>query len=303
MKIGDIYRLCKEKYFIIEKMEVLINDLPYNTLCLPDDISFSKELIEIECLKDAYEKFIQLYSDLILTHVDISSEKYDNFKEAKLRLLAMMECIINMYEGLGIPSQERTGLDVKFPLNGNFSDFRKNIDELDFVLTKCPFFQNDNETLQFSNVDIGSLWLTFTVVGALIGGSILLNNIAAFVDKCIIIRSHYLTTEKQKAELEKAQIEQKEKEEMIKSLERFYKIAIDNAIFELEEITKYKLKDGEERARTEQAFDKLGKLLDQGMQLYASLDSPEENKVLFKPLEMHYLGISENLKLLEDKEE
>lgn len=37
------------------------------------------------------------------------------------------------------------------------------------------------------------------------------------------------------------------------------------------------------------------------MQIYATIDSPEETKVLFEPLQMHYLDVSSKLKLLEDK--
>jgi hypothetical protein len=56
-------------------------------------------------------------------------------------------------------------------------------------------------------------WLTFFVVGTvgLAGGSMLLNNIAAFIDKCIILRSHFLTTQKQKYELEAEKTDKEKK--------------------------------------------------------------------------------------------
>ena len=165
------------------------------------------------------------------------------------------------------------------------------------------FFQDEHELLEFENVDIGSFWLTFSVVGGVVTGSLLLNNIAAFIDKCIIIRSHYLTIEKQKAELEKARIEGKQKEELINSLDTVYKITVKNAINELEDFTKYHIADGDERERVEQTLEKLGKLIDKGLQIYSTIESPEEIKTLFKPLEMRYLAVGEKLKLLEDKED
>ena len=47
----------------------------------------------------------------------------------------------------------------------------------------------------------------------------LLNNIAAFVDKCIVIRSHYLTLHKQKHELEQDQRAADEKATISKYLD------------------------------------------------------------------------------------
>lgn len=304
MKLGDIYSICKEKYSIIEAIHLPIFSVPDDINSLNADLFFCEELRKIECIKSAYESFVAYPADVIALETGLDTDEHAKFECAKSCLLAVMDCIIKMYEGTGRQSKKEIGLDIRFPVSGNFSDFRKDIDELDFILTKCPFFQNENESLRFGNIDIGSFWLTFVVVsGAIVSASVLLNNIAAFVDKCMVVRSHYYTTEKQKAELEKAQINQNEKEEIQKSIERLYKITVDNAISELEEITNCILKDGDERGRVEQSLEKMGKLIDKGMQIYATIDSPEETKALFEPLEMHYLEVDKQLKLLEDKKE
>lgn len=304
MKLGDIYSICKEKYGVIEAIKLPIHDVPDNIDLLNVDLFFCEELRKIECIKSAYESFVDYPANVIALETGLDSDEHEEFEYAKSCLLAVMDCIIKMYEETGRQSKKEIGLDIRFPVSGNFSDFRKDIDELDFILTKCPFFQDEKESLRFDNVDIGSFWLTFAVVsGSIVGGSILLNNIAAFVDKCIVIRSHYLTVQQQKANMEKAQVDQKEKEEIIKALNRYYKIAVNKAISELEEITNCKLQDGDERGRVEQAIEKMGKLIDKGMQIYATIDSPEETKALFEPLEMHYLEVDKQLKLLEDKKE
>lgn len=304
MKIGDIYNICKSKYNLIDEIKISDDGFTDNIELISKNLLLCEDIKNIDFMKSTYEDFIQLPAKIILSQNIINYTEYEDYKYAKLQLLSMMNCIIQLYERAGLPPQKEIGLDIKFPINGTFSEFRKNVDELDFVLTKCPFFQHQNENLRFDNVDIGSFWLTFAVIGGtLAGGSILLNNIAAFVDKCIVIRSHYLTTEKQKMELEKAQIDQKQKEELLQYLDKIYKITIDNAINELEQITSCHINDGDERGRAEQSLEKMGKLLDKGMQLHASIDSPQEIKALFKPLEMYYLDINKKINLLEQKEE
>lgn len=306
MKLGDIYSICKRNYDVIKSIDgSMMNLIDYDDELTKKVKISGDEIKKIECLKGAYlnlEKCLEKVEDQIFVEVDKTS--LVELQDAKEKMLSMLDAIIGIYEQTGLKKKETIGIDIKFPVSGNFSDFRKDIDELDFIFTKCPFFQNEKENLRFDNVDIGSFWLTFAVIGAAItGGSILLNNIAAFIDKCIVIRSHYLTIQQQKADIEKTQAEQKEKEEIIKVLNRYYKITVDNAIKELEEITNCKLQDGDERGRVEQSLEKMAKLIDKGMQIYTTIDSTEETKALFAPLEMHYLEVDKQLKLLEDKKE
>lgn len=65
----------------------------------------------------------------------------------------------------------------------------------------------------FGNVDMGSSWLTFfvEVVAVVAGGSILINKIVEFIDKCTVLRSHYLASRKQKLDFEKQEREDSEK--------------------------------------------------------------------------------------------
>lgn len=207
-----------------------------------------------------------------------------------------------MYESTGFDCEEKIGLNVKFPLSKNFSEFRRNIDELDFIVTKCPFFQNDNETLYLDSIDIGSFWITFAVVGATVAGSVLLNNIAAFIDKCLVIRSHHLTIQEQKMAMERSKLEQKEKEDALKSLNQVYQLFVENAIRELEETTKHQIQDGDERGRVEQSIEKFNKLIDKGLQIYATIETPNETKALFEPLEVKYVSLAKKLELLEEKQ-
>lgn len=61
------------------------------------------------------------------------------------------------------------------------------------------------------------------------------------------------------------------------------------------------LNDGEERGKVEKSLEKLMELLDKGVEIYASLDSPKDVQVLFPEIG-DTKKLPENiLKFLEDK--
>lgn len=125
-------------------------------------------------------------------------------------------------------------------------------------------------------------------------------NTAAFIDQCMVIRSHYLTIQEQRRAIENDEIEQQQREAILGYIDLLYKRQVDEAIREMEEISGHEIVDGDERGRAEQSFEKLGKLLDKGLQIYSSIDSPQETKALFEPLEMKYLSIANEMKSLTD---
>lgn len=157
--------------------------------------------------------------------------------------------------------------------------------------------------LQFDSVDVGSFWITFLAVGAGVGmTSVILNNIAAFIDKCYVIKSHKVTLEQQQAQLNNMKLEEKLKTTYFEGLELLYKQSVSDAIKELEEETGIRLSDGEQAGMTEQAFDKTIALLDKGMQICATLEATKEVQALFKPLEMKYIGTGKEQKAITEKE-
>lgn len=301
MDIKDVYKICKDNYEKIQAMEleevseseIYLHD-PYqgiDTIKLLESTNFLGEVL------DSFEKaFAKVYGGSIRNEINTKKE----FIDTKKCLLYVMKSIIKTYEEANTHQEIMPGLDIKLPINDNFTDFKKNIDDLEFVLTKCPFFQSSTEYLRFKSVHNGSVLLTFVVqaVGA-VSTSVLLNNIAAFIDKCIIIRSHHFTNQQQKRAVELSKVEQKEKEEILKYLDKTYKILVDSAIKELEDSLNYKIKDGDELGRTEQAVERLNKLLDKGVQIYSTLGTSEETKALFEPIETKYLSINNKVDTIE----
>lgn len=234
----------------------------------------------------------------------VAPSDWKKINDARNSLRESMLATIDLYESLGLATEAKIGIDIKLPQCSDFSEFRKNIEELEFILYKCPFFKNKDESLKFEALDVGSMWLVFVVVG--VGGlvtSVIANNIAAFIDKCMVIRSHKITIDQQIVQLQQIEMDVKMKQITIEGLEQLYRAQVQSVIKDLEEEVGINLADGEERGIAEQALTKATVLLDKGMQLYTSIDSPDEVKALFEPIEMKYLSISENLKMIEEKKD
>lgn len=313
MNLRSIYMICKNNYDVLDMFageETSINARRCVRISGWNKVRNALiELREAASLNHEANTFINAIPDLY-RHQDefiVSVEEWGEIKKAKNALLRTMDDTMDLCEKMGMDTNDRTGIDIKLPKYHDFSEFVKYVNDIEFVLTKCPFLKTHDETLTFDNVDLGSTWLTFCIIAgsAVAGGSVLLNNIVAFVDKCIVIRSHYLTLQKQKHELEQDQRAADEKATISKYLDEMYEKQVDMVITDLEEITKCKVKneDGDEMGRINLCFEKMGELIDKGLQIRSSVDAPKEAQALFKPLEMKYLQISNSLKLLENKDE
>lgn len=311
MKLRNIYVLCRNNIHAIESL--MAENVSVNGRSASNVKGWEKcrkaieELISVPALKEECEEILDNVPAIFITKdtFTLSNEEWRNLDDNRYNLRRTMIDIMDLYQKMGVETEEKIGLDIKLPKYSDFGEFVKYINDIDFIFSKCPFLRSDDERLEFENVDVGSTWLTFFVIGATITGeSILLNNIAAFIDKCIIIRSHYLSCEKQKHDLEVEKQNEDEKAIILKYIDNLYKKEVACAIKDLEEITNYKVenRDGDEIGRIEQCMGKLGGLIDEGLQICSTIDSPKEVKALFEPIEMKYLAVSEKLKLLEEKE-
>lgn len=305
MDIEKVYILFKNCYKEVEQTTslVLISSDSYRINNLKSATNVVYRLESAEYLGQSLESFQKILEEIGGREINIANDKVTEYRAKRDQLLIAMEYVIKTYESTKSHDEEKIGLNIKLPINENFTDFRKNIDDLEFVLTKCPFFHCNEETLQFKSVHNGSILLTFIVAGiSVVTGSLLLNNIAAFIDKCIIIKSHKLTQLKQEQEIERSNTDRKEKEEIYKYMKKIYKIQIENALKELEQDLGYEIKDGDEMGRAEQAIERFNKLIDKGIQIYSTIGSPEETKALFEPLEMKFLSLRDQLKYIEKKD-
>lgn len=311
MKLRSIYLLCRENCNAIEGLgagSISINGR--NGMRVKgwlDALDAVEKLKTVPAFEKQVNRLLESIPSFYRTRdsFDVANDEWQKIIAAKVDLQKNMLNTIAVYESVGEDVQEMQGIDIKLPAFNDFSEFTNYINDLDFVLSKCPFLESKDEKLKFDNVDVGSTWLTFFVVTAVAvtTGSVLLNNLAAFVDKCIILRSHYLSVEKQKNDLELEKVTAEEKKTILKYLDMVYKKEIETEIEALEKITDYKVTDPEEKDRIKLSIDKMGILLERGLQIHASIDSPAEVKALFAPLEMKYLGMKDNQGLIEAQPE
>lgn len=307
MRLKNIYVLCSENKQKIDLIKgTSATNSGYTLVSGWDNfLDALKQIETVDFLKEDISNLIhsvpEIYRHQKQFHV--TNSEFNNINQCKNKLLASMVNVVKLYESMGLLPEEQTGIDIKLPKCDSFSDFKKCIDELEFILYKCPFFRIKGEDLKFHSLDIGSMWLNFIVIGMAIGASSkLLCNLVMFLDKCIILRSHKITIDQQAMQLQTMKIEQKEKEELLKGINKIYQAQADTIISELENGTNIQLQDGEEKSVVLQTFEKMNHLIDKGLQIYSTIDSPREIQTLFQPIEQKYISIYDEIKLLEKRD-
>ena len=232
---------------------------------------------------------------------EISQETSKQFELQNESLVCQMEAVINLYESMGLAG-EKQGIDIKIPDCTELKEYIWYLKELDFVFTQCPYLLNGEEQIQFSSVDVGSNWLSFIVVASagVTGACYILNNLAALLDKAIVLKSHLISLKEQEEVLRAKEIKNGLGEEEIGLFTALKKHYLGEAVTALEEEIE-PLEDGEQRGRAEKSLEKLSTLLDKGVEIYASLDSPKDIQLLFPELGEAERLPENILRLLEDK--
>lgn len=209
-----------------------------------------------------------------------------------------LNVIVNFLEMLGF-NEQQLGFDVKMPPTEDFDEFVNNISMLQKILNQCPYLNIDGEVIKIQSVDIGSIWFEFAVIAT--GASILLHNLAKLVDKCVKIRSHYLTTKHQEEVYRKLNIENDFLEKLVAINEKIYNKFVDDAIEELKTDIPNVPLTNEDKNRVQFTLKNLITLMDKGMEIYASIDAPDEVKELF-PTTDKVQSLVDPIKLLPDSD-
>lgn len=194
------------------------------------------------------------------------------------------------------PNDVEDQLNIKLPSNISLLDFKKIIDDLDYIFNKCQIVSelNNKEPVDIRKVDSGSIWLilgissTATVV---IGGLIKISvgickhvlDIQQGIQKIRVLKSGASVIEKMEEE-----IDELIKERSRAETETFIKnnIAIENDNEKNEKINSLMI-----------AMEKLIKLHFKGVEIYASLEAKKDVASLFPDQEEILKLANEILKL------
>lgn len=194
-----------------------------------------------------------------------------------------------------------SGIDVKIPKCDSLKEYMGYLKEIDFIFSQCPYLLHEKEQVKFNNVDVGSQWLTFVVIGVS-GAFYILNNLARLVQKAVAIKSNILVYKQQEEALKEMQLKNEVLDETIEAFVKDFKQGILNqSVSELEsEIGE--LQNGEERDKVKKTLEDMAVLIDKGVEIYSSIETPKEIKVLF-PFQEDTVVLPDNiLKLIEDKQ-
>lgn len=190
-------------------------------------------------------------------------------------------------EALGV-ERESSGFDIKLPPGMTLAELADCTKDLNNVFSQCPLFQSDDEKIQFRGVDVGSAWLTFSVIGASVALTYyILNNLAAFVDKLLAIREHCALCRKQEELARTSRLKNNLLENVIDANKAIVKQLMQTAAEELAD--KAELSDPEAVERIRGSMELLKKWLDRGMEVYAAIDVSPEVKAAFPPVEQQSL--------------
>lgn len=297
IKGGITMRLQELYYIILEK----VNKFPFptfieyadKTVCLNNAYSIYKYLLslnELPGFQDLAPSFLKIVEkdefsakdDILI--IDMETGAYAAVKQYLNGVRLSLISIKATLESVGISKREY-GFDIKLPLNITLQDLCALVKSLDYVFSQCPLFRKDDGQITYSGVDVGSTWLTFTVVGA--GAAYILNKLAEFLDKCIIIRSHWLTCKQQEESLRSLKLSNDILDDLKNKNQAILEKAKELVVGEL--AASNNIVDPEDNERLKYAMNIFIEQINKGMEIYACVGAPEEIKAAFPPIETQAL--------------
>lgn len=304
MRLYNVFYACKLCLPKIREVSVIDSSKDPNVILVKNWGACKKSLDalkRIECFdKDIMELYTLLDWQLDEEAVRLPNSKRRSFEKAFMKISVSVEILVNLCDMLEM-GEAGSGIDVKIPKCDSLKEYMGYLKDIDFMFTQCPYLLHDNEEIKFNNVDVGSQWLAFAVTG-ITGSFYILNNLAKLVQKAISIKSNILVYRQQEEQLREMQLKNEVLDETVETFKRFKQTLLDDSVAELEgDIGK--LRDGEERDKVKKTLEDMVVLMDKGVEIYSSIETPKEVKVLF-PLEKDTVILPDNItKLIEEKEE
>lgn len=308
LKLYNAYYICNNLIGIFKNLKISKNTGQNNVYYVENWDEYTnalKTLRTVPIFKDISDKLYELIPVFIReqSRPSIDTQTRNNLIDANNNLICKVETIIELYESMNILEKEK-GIDVKIPNCQDLKEYIKYLNDIDFVFSQCPYLLHKDETIKFSSVDVGSNWLTF-IIEVSAGASTLfyvLNNLAKIVNKAMILKSHYNSIKEQEENLkiacQKRELAEDEKE-IFNTLKKYYIKEISDSL----ENEIAPLEDGEQRGKLEKSLEKLSNLLDKGVEIYASLDTPKNVQLLFPAIDKQEKIPDSVLNYLEDKKD
>lgn len=259
------------------------------------------ELHKISCLRTYVDNTFGILNDIEKDQEmpSVSPDRGRRFMNELRNLRHSVKTVIRLYESMDI-GKSQIGIDVKIPKCESLKEYMDYLKEIDFIFTQCPYLLSNEEEIKFNNVDVGSQWLSFFIAAS--GTFYILNNLGALVNMAIAIKSNLLLLKQQEEQVKAMQLKGEVMEETVDVFKQMKQKVLDDSVSDLEaEIGE--LKDGEERGKVGKTLEKMVVLMDKGVEIYSSIQTPNEVKALFPANENNPILPDNIVKLLEKKED
>lgn len=309
MRLYNLYYFCKKSIGMCKSLDFTYNKTAseYVIEHWPDYRNLLSSLFDVEIFKKSARS---IYSQIPASGYDstrpaINGSRKEAIQKENAKIIHIMESVIQVYESMGLP-ENKIGVDVKIPECDSLKEYVSYLKELDFIFSNCPYLINEDEQLKFSNVDVGSTWITFVieataVTGAVaVTGSIILKNIASLLDAVMTLKSHYISLKEHEENLRIRQRKNNLADDNIEVFNQLKRIYMDDALLDLEDKI-CEIRDPEEKTKLEKSIEKLEVLMEKGVEIYASIDAPKDLSLLFPPMSDTEKLPGDLLKFLEDK--
>lgn len=296
MRFQELYHVISEK--VSKFPEVVYYDYSNGSVEFRNAFSIYNYLLSLsELLRSQYvaTEFLKIIGETRTSISDDIIMSMNTFIAAKHYLDGVRFSVMSIkatFEEVGIREREY-GFDVKLPPNATLRDFSVLIKNLDSIFSQCPLFRKDDGQITYSGVDVGSTWLTFTVVG--VGAIYILKKLAEFTDKCFIIRSHWLTCKQQEESLQSLKLSNDILNELKNKNQAILDIAKEQVLNEL--AASNDIIDPEDNERLKYAMNVFIEQINKGMEIYACVGAPQEIKAIFPAIEIQALSDT-SLKML-----
>ncbi|NBH27672.1 hypothetical protein D3Z60_18285 [Lachnospiraceae bacterium] len=306
MRLYNTYYICKQCRDIIKGLSFTSKGQTYK---INNWFSYREALFTVRQI-DIFSESVDIFYETVPVFVR-EKEEPEIDADIRSRLLNLMstmvkemDVIIELYESIN-DSENEKGIDVKIPPCDSLEQYISYLKEINFIFSQCPFLQHKDGTIKFKTVDVGSQWLSFAIM-ATTGTAVvtyILKNLAILVDKTIQIKSHIKNIEQQEEVLRAKKLQNDVLESTLEGFrilkKHYYEEAVDSIEAENKDTP---LKDGEERGKVEKCMEKLGELLDKGVEIYASIDTGKDIQVLFPALQDKVELSDSVIKYIEDKQ-
>lgn len=305
MKFYNDYFLCKKLRPLLDNVVIDDREKRNGIYSFRNWREIKNVILRLREIKSLTSTIDEVYNSFPVIAREQSEPTVDenvktNVKRNIAVLTQKMDTIIALgdrFEGRG----EHIGIDIKLPQSSSLEEYINNLKDLNFIFTQCPQLSRVEGTdIKWGGVDTGSDWITFFFVGA--GFIKLLENVSALVDCAMIVKSHLITYKQQEENLQAMKQKNSIGQEIIDVYKKLKDKMLDDEREKFEQITEQG-EDGEERDKTKKTLEKLAVLIDKGLEIYTTIETPEDVQAKFptiKPTASLEDGL---IKLIEKKED